>query len=255
MPTPPARQRARSGSVGSSGWWRKLLLLQSGWGHHFSGQKLLHHLGGWEDYTTDTEERLADKFTHVFVVKSWERLTRPAVPEPRVSILPRRVHSWVPGTETRELTSRLWKKCHNHATDAVLRASQVFQLKQLQEWLILVLVLYIQNKSQKCRSETVSSVPHDRDAYVNKSKFMYFDLFVEEGWGASGVLSNVSHTTYNPPQSLSCDSQLSIGISNPGERNEGSQTPGAQAFFCTSDVYQDLITSVASFLHLTHERN
>lgn len=34
-----------------------------------------------------------------------------------------------------------------------------------------------------------------------------------------GVLFCGSHTTHNPPQSLSCDSQLSSNISNPREES------------------------------------
>lgn len=50
------------------------------------------------------------------------------------------------------------------------------------------------------------------------------------------VLGGGSHTTCNPPQSLSCDYQLSSNISNPSEWNEGSQTPTHCPFFTDTDV-------------------
>lgn len=71
-----------------------------------------------------------------------------------------------------------------------------------------------------------------RDAHVNESRF----IFVVSGRVRSvGVLGGGSHTTCNPPQSLSCDYQLSGSISNPSERNEGCQLTGSLGFHLARD--------------------
>lgn len=48
--------------------------------------------------------------------------------------------------------------------------------------------------------------------------------FWSVGMKTVGVLAAGVTRPANPPQSLSCDHQLSGRISNPSEKNEGSQT-------------------------------